>query len=111
MEQRVDPIVVAFNAQAGDRGAGEFGIAAGRATVRGIAADERAERQSPAMIAAAHHDTMMRSRGRGSRRAVILGSVSRQVAGRTPCPVLMLPRGADETANELLSHAAAQGAP
>jgi nucleotide-binding universal stress UspA family protein len=51
---------------------------------------------------------VMGSRGRGAQRRVSLGSVSRQVAERAPCPVLILPRGADEAAQELLSQAEAR---
>jgi nucleotide-binding universal stress UspA family protein len=45
------------------------------------------------------------SRGFGPRKAVVLGSVSRKVAERAPCPVLVLPRAA-ETATEALIESA-----
>jgi nucleotide-binding universal stress UspA family protein len=52
---------------------------------------------------------VMGSRARGPRRAVLLGSVSRQVAQRSPCPVLIVPRASAETAETLLEHAGADG--
>jgi nucleotide-binding universal stress UspA family protein len=48
---------------------------------------------------------VMGSRARGPRQAVLLGSVSRQVAQRSPCPVLIVPRASAETAETLLQHA------
>lgn len=46
------------------------------------------------------------SRGQGPRRALVLGSVSRAVAERAACPVLVVPRSAAEGADELLARAA-----
>ena len=55
----------------------------------------------------------MGSRGLGPKRAVLLGSVSRRVAERSACPVVILPRGATEKTEALLAdaeaHAAGQG--
>jgi nucleotide-binding universal stress UspA family protein len=48
---------------------------------------------------------IMGSRGRGARRAALLGSVSRKVAGKAACPVLILPRGATVMGEALLSDA------
>jgi nucleotide-binding universal stress UspA family protein len=42
------------------------------------------------------------SRGRGARRAALLGSVSRKVTGDASCPVLVLPRDAMETSEILI---------
>jgi nucleotide-binding universal stress UspA family protein len=46
---------------------------------------------------------IMGSRGRGARRAALLGSVSREVASKAACPVLILPRGATLMGEALLS--------
>jgi nucleotide-binding universal stress UspA family protein len=51
------------------------------------------------------------SRARGPRRALMLGSVSRAVAERAACPVLVVPRAAAEAAGDLLAHAATHPAP
>ena len=48
----------------------------------------------------------MGSRGGGSTRAVMLGSVSRKVAERAACPVLILPRAAQAAAHALLADVA-----
>lgn len=63
------------------------------------------------LVAAAQSLDMlvMGSRGYGTRRAVLLGSVSRQVAQRSPCPVLIVPRASAESADTLLEHARADG--
>lgn len=50
---------------------------------------------------------VMGSRAYGPRRAVLLGSVSRRVAERTPCPVIIVPRVSAEEAQTLLEHAEA----
>jgi nucleotide-binding universal stress UspA family protein len=56
---------------------------------------------------------VMGSRGLGPKRAVLLGSVSRRVAARAACPLLVLPRGATEKTEALLAdalaHASARG--
>jgi nucleotide-binding universal stress UspA family protein len=46
---------------------------------------------------------VMGSRARAPRRALILGSVSRKVTERAHCPVVVLPRGAAEATELLLS--------
>jgi nucleotide-binding universal stress UspA family protein len=63
------------------------------------------------LIAATRHIDLliMGSRARGPRRAVVLGSVSRKVAERSACPVVIIPRGTGEAAEELVSHVGARG--
>jgi nucleotide-binding universal stress UspA family protein len=65
--------------------------------------DVLAQEPGPALIAASRHVDMlvMGSRARGPKRAVVLGSVSRAVAGGAACPVLILPRGASEMSQQL----------
>lgn len=53
---------------------------------------------------------IMGSRALGPRRAVVLGSVSRKVAEGAACPVLILPRGANEQTEALLANTVAQAA-
>ena len=43
------------------------------------------------------------SRGYGPLRAVMLGSVSRRVAGASRCPVIVLPRGAKASLEALVA--------
>src|SRR4051812_17664561 len=61
------------------------------------------------LVAASRHVDLlvMGSRGRGARAAAVLGSVSREVAERAACPVVILPARATETSDGLLAHAAA----
>ena len=54
---------------------------------------------------------VMGSRHKGSHRPVALGSVSRQVAERSPCPVVIVPRAAHASAEPLLVATAGHGAP
>ena len=65
--------------------------------------DVLAQDPGEALIAASRHVDLlvMGSRGRGPKRAVVLGSVSRAVAGGAACPVVILPRGASEMARQL----------
>jgi nucleotide-binding universal stress UspA family protein len=49
------------------------------------------------------------SRGRGARRAALLGSVSRKVTGQAACPVLVLPREAMEASELLIGSVGAPG--
>jgi nucleotide-binding universal stress UspA family protein len=53
---------------------------------------------------------IMGSRGLGPKRAVLLGSVSRKVAERSACPVVILPRGATDKTEALLADAEAHAA-
>jgi nucleotide-binding universal stress UspA family protein len=58
------------------------------------------------VAASAHMDLLvMGSRGLGPRRAVVLGSVSRRVVDRAACPVVVIPRGSEAKADELLANA------
>jgi len=52
----------------------------------------------------------MGSRARAPRRALILGSVSRKVTERAHCPVVVLPRGATDATEQLISSVHAPGA-
>jgi nucleotide-binding universal stress UspA family protein len=65
------------------------------------------------LLAAARHVDLLvvGSRAQGARRSVILGSVSRKVAERAACPVVVLPRGALAAADALLARAEASGTP
>jgi nucleotide-binding universal stress UspA family protein len=65
--------------------------------------DVLAQDPGEALIAASRHVDMlvMGSRARGPKRSVVLGSVSRAVAGGAACPVLILPRGASEMTRQL----------
>lgn len=47
---------------------------------------------------------VMGSRAHGPRRSVVLGSVSRRLVERAPCPVLVIPRGTESEAEVLLAH-------
>jgi nucleotide-binding universal stress UspA family protein len=51
---------------------------------------------------------VMGSRAYGPLRAVMLGGVSRQVTAKASCPVLVLPRGAEDQLDALLSRAEAR---
>jgi nucleotide-binding universal stress UspA family protein len=53
---------------------------------------------------------VMGSRGYGPLHAVMLGGVARRVVSRAACPVLVLPRGSEATADALLASAAADAA-
>jgi len=48
------------------------------------------------------------SRSRSGRRAVMFGSVSRAVAERSACPVVVLPGGSAEAAGEFVTHVVGQ---
>jgi nucleotide-binding universal stress UspA family protein len=65
--------------------------------------DVLAQDPGDALIAASRHVDLlvMGSRARGPRRSVALGSVSRAVAGGAACPVIILPKGAGEMAQQL----------
>jgi nucleotide-binding universal stress UspA family protein len=60
------------------------------------------------LVAASRHVDLliMGSRARSPRKAVMLGSVSRHVAEHAESPVVILPRGADEATDALISHTA-----
>ena len=48
---------------------------------------------------------VMGSRGYGPTRAVLLGGVSRRVSAEAACPVLIIPRGAARSLEDMLAHA------
>ena len=62
-----------------------------------------------ALVAASEHLDLlvMGSRALGTRRAVILGSVSRKVIDQSACPVLVIPRDTAAKRDELLADAEA----
>lgn len=74
--------------------------------------DVLAQDPAEALIAASRHVDLlvMGSRARGAKRSVVLGSVSRQVAGGAACPVLILPKGASEMTRQLASSVQARDA-
>jgi nucleotide-binding universal stress UspA family protein len=62
------------------------------------------------VAASAHLDLLViGSRGLGPRRSVVLGSVSRRVVDRAACPVVVIPRGSEAKADELLADIHAPG--
>ncbi len=69
--------------------------------------------QDPAdglVAASAHVDMLvMGSRAYGPKRAMLLGSVSRQVMERARCPVLIIPRGTSEATATLLADTESRG--
>jgi nucleotide-binding universal stress UspA family protein len=73
--------------------------------------DVLAQEPAEALIAASRHVDMlvMGSRARGPKRSVVLGSVSRAVAGGAACPLLILPRGASEMTRQLAAGVQARG--
>ena len=73
--------------------------------------DVLAQEPADGLVAAAAHVDMlvMGSRAYGPKRAVLLGSVSRQVVERSRCPVLIIPRGASEATATLLADAESAG--
>jgi nucleotide-binding universal stress UspA family protein len=52
---------------------------------------------------------VMGSRARAPRRSLVLGSVSRKVTERAHCPVVVLPRGATDATEQLISSVHAPG--
>jgi nucleotide-binding universal stress UspA family protein len=74
--------------------------------------DVLAQDPADALIAASRHVDLlvMGSRARGPKKAVMLGSVSRAVIDGAACPVLVLPRGASEIAQQLAASVQAPGA-
>jgi nucleotide-binding universal stress UspA family protein len=58
------------------------------------------------LVAASRHVDLLviGSRARGPRRAAVFGSVSRKVAEESACPVIILPRGTGDAADDLVSH-------
>jgi nucleotide-binding universal stress UspA family protein len=65
--------------------------------------DVLAQDPGDALIAASRHVDLliMGSRARAPKRSVVLGSVSRAVITGAACPVVVLPRGASETSQQL----------
>lgn len=63
-----------------------------------------------AILAVSRHTDLiiMGSRAKAPRRSVLLGSVSRRVAEQAACPIVVLPRGADEMSRRLIASVEAQ---
>ena len=74
--------------------------------------DVLAQDPADALVAAARQVDMlvMGSRAYGPKRAVLLGSVSRQVMERATCPVLIVPRGTADGTATLLADTESQAA-
>jgi nucleotide-binding universal stress UspA family protein len=68
------------------------------------------EDPAEAIVGVSRHADLivMGSRAQAPRRAVLLGSVSRKVVERAECPVVVLPRGADEMSKRLVASVEAQ---
>jgi len=73
--------------------------------------DVLAQDPAAALVAAARQVDLlvMGSRAYGPKRAVVLGSVSRQVMEQATCPVLIIPRGTSEATATLLADAESRG--
>jgi nucleotide-binding universal stress UspA family protein len=97
-----------------DRAGAEVALReATRAVAAGIDAHVEVVEDDPAdaLVAASRRLELlvMGSRGGGSTRAVMLGSVSRRVAEHAECPVVILPRAAQAAADGLLARFARRG--
>jgi nucleotide-binding universal stress UspA family protein len=70
-----------------------------------VETDELYQEPAHALIAASENLDLlvMGSRRRGPLKSVVLGSVSRHVAGSANCPVLVLPRGTEGAIEALVS--------
>jgi nucleotide-binding universal stress UspA family protein len=70
-----------------------------------VETDELYQEPAHALIAASENLDLlvMGSRARGPIKSVVLGSVSRHVAGSANCPVLVLPRGTEGAIEALVS--------
>jgi nucleotide-binding universal stress UspA family protein len=75
-----------------------------------VETDVFGEDPAEAIVGVSRHADLiiMGSRARAPRRAVLLGSVSRKVVERAECPVVVLPRGADEMSKRLVASLEAQ---
>jgi nucleotide-binding universal stress UspA family protein len=69
-----------------------------------VETDVFAEAPEDALLGVSRHTDLiiMGSRARAPRRATLLGSVSRKVVERAACPVVVLPKGADEMSKRLV---------
>lgn len=95
-------------ARAGIVAEDEFAEAVGQvAGGAGVELDVLVNDPAEGLLAAARGVDLlvMGSRAFGPRRAVLLGSVSRKVTERAPCPVIIVPRGAEDRTEQLLAHA------
>jgi nucleotide-binding universal stress UspA family protein len=104
----------AFQVVQQDRAGAEAALReATRAVAAGIDAHVEVVEDDPAdaLVAATRRLELlvMGSRGGGSTRAVMLGSVSRRVAEHAECPVIILPRAAQAAADGLLARFARRG--
>ena len=75
-----------------------------------VETDVFGEDPADAIVGVSRHADLiiMGSRARAPRRALVLGSVSRQVVERAECPVVVLPHGADEMTKRLVAAVDAQ---
>ena len=70
-----------------------------------VETDVFAEDPADALLGVSRHTDLiiMGSRARAPRRRLVLGGVSRKVVERAACPVVVLPRGADEMSKRLIA--------
>jgi nucleotide-binding universal stress UspA family protein len=95
--------------EAGKTGHGDELQAALAGVGEGVQVDSEVVADEPvsALVAASGEVDMLvvGSRARGARRALVFGSVSRKLAERSACPVLIVSRAAADAASSLLSYA------
>jgi nucleotide-binding universal stress UspA family protein len=96
-----EPATSEQQAQAEARVRETLGDAAGRLELE---TDVRVADPADGLVAASRDVDLLviGSRGRGARRAALLGSVSRKVAANAACPLLVLPEAAGATSESLI---------